>query len=77
MPLARGSVIPEIASTREDFPALCQPMTTIAGISRSTSALRHGFMIADEEPEQRDAPNGTHTSKELEHALPSGSILRV
>jgi hypothetical protein len=42
VPLARGRVIPEIASMREDFPALCQPMTAIAGTSRSTSALQHG-----------------------------------
>lgn len=32
--------MPEIASIREDFPALCQPMAAIAGISRSTSSLK-------------------------------------
>jgi len=39
VPLARGSVMPEIASMSDDFPALCQPMTAMEGISRSTSAL--------------------------------------
>jgi hypothetical protein len=37
--------MPEIASISEDFPALCQPMAAIAGISRSTSTLEDRFVI--------------------------------
>jgi len=44
VPLARGSVMPEIASIREDFPALCHPIAAIAGISRSTSTLQDRYV---------------------------------
>ncbi len=36
VPLARGRVIPEIASMSEDFPALCDPRTAMMGMSRSS-----------------------------------------
>lgn len=76
VPLARGSVMPEIASTREDFLALRHPMTAMAGISRSTSALvQYEPMITDGKPEQRDAPNSADASKKLEHELSSRSVL--
>jgi hypothetical protein len=76
VPLARGSVMPEIASMREDFSALCHPMTAMAGISRSTSALvQYEPMITGGKPEQRDAPDSANASKKLEHALPSRSVL--
>ena len=77
MPLARGSVIPEIASMREDFPALCQPMAAIAGISRSTSTLQHRYVTSGKKPGQRYAPKSMHAVKKLEHGLPSGCILWV
>jgi hypothetical protein len=76
VPLARGSVMPEIASMREDFPALCHPMTAMAGISRSTSALvQREPMITGGKPGQRDAPDIANASKKLEHALSSSSVL--
>ena len=79
VPLARGSVMPEIASMSEDFPALCQPITAMEGMSRSTSALQDGLVSCgkDSEPGQGYAPKGTHSSEKLEHASPSGSILWV
>lgn len=39
VPAARGSVIPEIDSMREDFPALWDPITAICGRSISTCTL--------------------------------------
>lgn len=39
MPLALGSVIPQIFSNREDFPVLCDPITAIIGISMSIETL--------------------------------------
>lgn len=39
VPAARGSVIPEIDSIREDFPALWDPITAIWGRSISTCTL--------------------------------------
>jgi hypothetical protein len=35
VPEARGKVIPEMASMRDDFPALCDPRTAITGMSSS------------------------------------------
>ena len=40
VPRARGKVIPDMASIRDDFPALCAPKTAMIGISRSNCALR-------------------------------------
>ena len=40
VPADLGSVIPEIASIRDDFPALCWPMTAIWGMSMSTWTLQ-------------------------------------
>ena len=39
VPLARGKVIPEMDSIREDFPALCEPTTAIIGRSISDCTL--------------------------------------
>lgn len=77
--LARGSFIPDIASMREDFPALCQPMATIAGISTSTSTLQRerGFMIDSRERENRYVPKGTHLCNEIEQILLLSGILTV
>ena len=77
VPLARGSVIPDIASMREDFPALCQPMAAIAGISTSTSTLERGSVTSNREPEGRYAPNVAHASEEVEHLPPSSGMLRI
>jgi len=77
VPLARGSVMPEIASMSEDLSALCQPITAMEGMSRSTSALQDGFVSCGKELGQRYAPKGTHSSEKLEHAFPSGSTLWV
>jgi hypothetical protein len=64
--------MPEIASMREDFSALCHLMTTMAGISRYTSALvQYEPMITDGRPDQGDAPDSVNASKKLEHALSS------
>ena len=41
VPAARGRVIPDIASIRDDFPALWEPMTAIMGKSISAPTL-HG-----------------------------------
>ena len=42
VPAARGRVIPEMDSIKEDFPALWEPMTAIWGRSMSTWTLsRH------------------------------------
>lgn len=35
VPLARGRVIPEMDSIKEDLPALCEPTTAIIGRSMS------------------------------------------
>lgn len=35
VPKARGKVMPEMASMRDDFPALCAPTTAMTGMSRS------------------------------------------
>jgi hypothetical protein len=70
--------MPENASMREDFPALCHPMTAMAGISRSTSALvRYEPMITGGKTEQtrRDVPDSANASKKLEHALSSLGVL--
>ena len=40
VPAARGKVIPEIDSIKDDLPALCEPMTAICGRSMSTWTLR-------------------------------------
>ena len=40
VPDARGRVIPDMASIRDDFPALCDPRTAMTGMSRSNCALR-------------------------------------
>ena len=40
VPEARGKVIPDMASIRDDFPALCDPKTAMMGISRSNCTLR-------------------------------------
>ena len=40
VPGARGKVIPDMASIRDDFPALCDPKTAMTGMSRSNCALR-------------------------------------
>ena len=77
VPLARGSVMPEIASMSEDFPALCQPITAMEGMSRSTSALQDGLVSCGKELGERYAPEGTHSSEKVEHASPSGGILWV
>lgn len=78
IPLERGSVMPEIVSIREDLPALCHPMTAMAGISRSTSALvQYNPMIIDRQPEQRDAPDCAHARKKLDHMLSSRSVLWI
>ena len=77
VPLARGSVMPEIASMSEDFPALCQPITAMEGMSRSTSALQHGLVSCGKKLGWRYGPKGTHSSQKLEHAFPSGRILWV
>ena len=39
VPAARGRVIPDIDSIREDFPALCEPTTAIMGKSTSAPTL--------------------------------------
>jgi hypothetical protein len=69
--------MPEIASMREDFPALCQPMTAMAGISISTSALGHGSLATDKEHRKSYVPKSADPIEKLEHPLPSGSILWV
>lgn len=53
-----------IASMRKIFRRSAIPMMTMAGISRSPSALvQYEPMITSGEPEQRDAPGSAHTSK--------------
>jgi hypothetical protein len=64
--------MPEIASMREDFPALCQPMTAMAGMSSSTSALQHRYATSGKELRQRYAPKSAHMSEKLKHGLASG-----
>ena len=39
VPLARGNLIPEIASISEDLPALCDPVTQMTGRSMSAWTL--------------------------------------
>lgn len=43
VPEARGKVIPDMASIRDDFPALWDPKTAIMGISRSSCTLQDGI----------------------------------
>lgn len=74
VPLARGSVMPEIASIREDFPALCQPITAIVGMSKLTSTLQYEFVTSGKEPESRYAPESIHASEKFEHGFSSCSI---
>ena len=40
VPAARGRVIPDMATIRDDFPALCDPNTAMMGMSRSNCTLR-------------------------------------
>lgn len=40
VPLARGSVMPQMFSSSEDLPVLWEPMTAIMGISMSMETLR-------------------------------------
>lgn len=49
VPLARGSVIPEIDSMREDLPALCDPITAIIGRSMSNCTLQNSQHEAEHE----------------------------
>lgn len=42
VPLARGRLMPEMASIRDDFPALCEPTTAITGRSTSPCTLCEG-----------------------------------
>jgi hypothetical protein len=77
VPLARGSVIPDIASMREDFPALCQPMAAIAGMSTSTSTLQRRYIADTRKLEDRYAPKGTNFCEEVEQILPSSRVLTV
>jgi hypothetical protein len=71
--------MPEIASIREDFPALCQPMAAIVGMSRSASTLWDIITIKLQRTKTPEgyAPKSMHTVEKLEHCLLSGCILWV
>lgn len=49
VPAARGSVIPEMASINDDFPALWEPMTAICGRSMSVWTLVRGMSALHDE----------------------------
>ena len=74
VPAARGRVIPDIDSIKDDFPALCEPMTAITGRSISVPTL-HG----NENTSQRweawyDLPCCAHSVDDFQDLSPIGTL---
>ena len=74
VPAARGRVIPDIDSIKDDFPALCEPMTAITGRSISVPTL-HG----NENTSQRweawyDLPSCAHPVDDFQDLSPIGTL---
>ena len=61
VPAARGRVIPDIDSIKDDFPALWEPMTAIIGKSISAPTLRENENVAQRQDKRLDLPGGSHT----------------
>ena len=70
VPAARGRVIPDIASIKEDFPALWEPTTAIVGKSTSAPTLYGNENISQRRDNRHDLPGGSHVVNDFQD-LPS------
>jgi hypothetical protein len=66
--LARGRLIPDIASIREDFPALCRPTAAMIGMSMCVSTLRSLCQLLEWQPGIQHSPSVAQTTNEIKHA---------
>jgi hypothetical protein len=62
---ARGRVIPDIDSIKDDFPALWEPMTAIMGKSISAPTLRGNENVSRRHDRRLDLPGGSHAVHNL------------
>ena len=60
VPAARGRVIPDIDSIKDDFPALWEPMTAIMGKSISVPTLRGNENMSQRRDKWLNLPSGPH-----------------
>ena len=79
VPGARGRVIPDMASIRDDFPALCDPKTAMTGMSRSSCALREKInleMIGQRGP-LLSSPCFAKAIHRIKHLALLGDVIQV
>ena len=69
VPAARGRVIPDMASMRDDFPALWEPTTAIMGKSISAPTLDGNENTSWRRDAQHDLPGGSHAVDDFQYFL--------
>ena len=74
VPAARGRVMPDMDSIKDDFPALCEPMTAITGRSISVPTLHGNENMSQRLYAWYDLPGCPHSVNDSQDLPPIGTL---
>jgi len=77
VPAARGRVIPDIDSIKDDLPALCEPMTAIMGKSISAPTLHENENRSRHWDTRRGLPGGSHAVNNFQNPPTTRALVGV